>query len=89
MKSRDIVEVVDLNILGQVCPACLLVVLKALNDHEESLRSGDTRLVVRTDHRDSTRTIPDAAQRMGYAVEINKVETFYEISIGRKNAGSR
>lgn len=88
MKSREIVEVVDLNILGQVCPACLLVVLKALNDHEDRLRSGRTRLLVRTDHRDSTRTVPESARKMGYQVEVNKIDRHYEISIGREHEGS-
>jgi TusA-related sulfurtransferase len=82
MKNREIVDVVDLNILGQVCPACLLVVLKALNQHEQSLRSGKSRLLVRTDHRDSTRTVPQAAEKMGYAVEVKKKGQSYEISIG-------
>ncbi|WP_305042288.1 sulfurtransferase TusA family protein [Geoalkalibacter sp.] len=85
MESREIVETIDLNILGQVCPACLLVVLKALNDHEERLRSGKTRLVVRTDHRDSTRTVPESARKMGYEAQVRKVDTYYEISIGRKD----
>ncbi len=84
MELREIVEVVDLNILGQMCPACLLVALNALNDHEESLRAGDKRLVVRTDHRDSTRTIPQTARKMGYEAEVRKVDGYYEISIGRK-----
>lgn len=85
MDSREIIETIDLNILGQVCPACLLVVLKALNDHEECLRSGKTRLVVRTDHRDSIRTVPESARKMGYETQVKKVEAHYEISIGRKN----
>lgn len=85
MQSREIIEVIDLNILGQVCPACLLVVLKALNDHEGRLRSGTTRLVVRTDHRDSTRTIPESARKMGYAVDVKKVDACYEISIGKNH----
>ncbi|MDY6849944.1 MAG: sulfurtransferase TusA family protein [Geoalkalibacter sp.] len=89
MESREIVEVVDLNILGQVCPACLLVALDALNNHEESLRCGTKRLVVRTDHRDSTRTIPKAARKMGYEVEVKKVDSCYEISIGRKYESTR
>jgi len=89
MESREIVEIVDLNILGQVCPACLLVALDALNNHEESLRCGTKRLVVRTDHRDSTRTIPKAARKMGYEVEVKKVDSCYEISIGRKYESTR
>ncbi|KIH75554.1 tRNA methyltransferase [Geoalkalibacter ferrihydriticus DSM 17813] len=78
-------ETIDLNILGQVCPACLLVVLKALNDHEQRLRCGKTRLVVRTDHRDSTRTVPESARKMGYAALVKKVGSYYEISIGKKD----
>ncbi len=83
MESREIVDVVDLNILGQVCPACLLVVLKALNLHERNLRSGKTRLLVRTDHRDSTRTVPESARKMGYLVDVKKIDRHYEISIGK------
>jgi TusA-related sulfurtransferase len=84
MPSAPSQEVIHLNILGQVCPACLLVVLKEINTHRENLRNGKARLVIRTDHRDTTRTVPESARKMGYAVEVNKVETFYEISIGGK-----
>lgn len=77
-------EAIQLNILGQVCPACLLVVLKEINTHQENLRNGKARLVVKTDHRDTTRTVPESARKMGYAVEVNKVKTYYEISIGGK-----
>lgn len=77
-------QVIELNILGQVCPACLLVVLKEINTHHENLRSGKALLVVRTDHRDTTRTVPESARKMGYAVKVNKVETYYEIAIGGK-----
>lgn len=84
MSSASSQEVIQLNILGQVCPACLLVVLKEINTHRENLRNGKARLVIRTDHRDTTRTVPESARKMGCAVEVNKVETFYEISIGGK-----
>jgi len=77
-------EIIDLNILGQVCPACLLVVLKEINAHREELRNGHARLVIRTDHRDTTRTVPESARKMGYEVEVRKVQTYYEISVGRK-----
>lgn len=77
-------EMIDLNILGQVCPACLLVVLREINSNKEALSSGKARLVVRTDHRDTTRTVPESARKMGYDVEVNKVGTWYEITIGRK-----
>ncbi|HBG18705.1 MAG TPA: sulfurtransferase TusA family protein [Desulfobulbaceae bacterium] len=84
MSSASSQEVIRLNILGQVCPACLLVVLKEINTHRKNLRNGKARLVIRTDHRDTTRTVPESARKMGYAVEVNKIETFYEITIGGK-----
>ena len=76
------VETIELNILGQVCPACLLVVLKQINQYRERLRNGTARLLVRTDHRDTTRTVPASAQKMGLGVEVHKVSTYYEIIIG-------
>jgi TusA-related sulfurtransferase len=76
--------VVELNILGQVCPACLLVVLKEINSCQDKLRSGQARLVVRTDHRNATRTVPDFARKMGYDVDIEKLDTYYVITVGRK-----
>jgi TusA-related sulfurtransferase len=88
METREIVETIDLNILGQVCPSCLLVVLKALNQHEQNLRSGKTRLLVRTDHRDSTRTVPESARKMGYLVDVKKTDHHYEISIGKPHEQS-
>jgi TusA-related sulfurtransferase len=83
-KQKEDEAVLELNILGQVCPACLLVVLKEINNHRDKLRSGQARLVVRTDHRNATRTVPDSARKMGYDVDIKKVDTYYEITVGRK-----
>ena len=86
MKSPETtIETIELDILGQVCPACLLVVLRQINQYRERLRDGTTRLLVRTDHRDTTRTVPASAQKMGLGVEVRKVETWYEISIGGKS----
>lgn len=76
------IETIELDILGQVCPACLLVVLKQINQYRERLRNGTARLLVRTDHRDTTRTVPASAQKMGLGVEVRKVATYYEILIG-------
>jgi hypothetical protein len=84
MPSIENQEIIRLNILGQVCPACLLVVLKEINTHREDLRNGKARMVIRTDHRDTTRTVPESARKMGYAVEVNKVDTYYEITVGGK-----
>lgn len=78
-------EIIELNILGQVCPACLLVALKEINVHARRLKQGDAELRVKTDHRDATRTIPDSARAMGYDVEIAKVASYYEIRVKRSS----
>lgn len=75
-------EIIELNILGQVCPACLLVALKELNTHCNKLKQGEAELTIKTDHRDATRTIPDSARAMGYDVEVRKVSTYYQIRVG-------
>lgn len=76
-------EIIDVNILGQACPACLLVALKEINTYHERLRAGEAELIIRTDHRDATRTIPESVRAMGYAVSVKKVKTFYEIRVGK------
>jgi hypothetical protein len=77
-------EVIQLDIQGQVCPACLLVALKELNAHRAGLNAGTEVLLVRTDHRDATRTIPDSARAMGYEVDVAKASTCYEIRVRGK-----
>lgn len=77
-------ELLELNILGQVCPACLLVALKEINTHCDKLKQGRALLTIKTDHRDATRTIPDTAQAMGYDVRVRKVATYYEIQVSAR-----
>jgi TusA-related sulfurtransferase len=77
-------ETIDLNMLGQVCPACLLVALKEINTNRDRLRNGEAEILIKTDHRDATRTIPDSAASMGYNVDVRKVTSYYEIRIGKK-----
>jgi len=84
MGMEEEAKIIELNILGQMCPACLLVVLKEINVRKDELRSGRACLVIRTDHRDTTRTVPESARKMGYEVEVRKVKTYYEIVVGRK-----
>lgn len=76
-KAEDIV----LDIRGQICPACLLITLSELNTNRERLMDAKARLVVRTDHRDATRTIPGAAFAMGYSVAVTQKERYYEITL--------
>ncbi len=84
-KSEINLDVINLDIRGQICPACLLISLKEINKHKGLLRDGEANLIVKTDHRDATRTIPDAAIAMGYAVFVEKKKGYYEITVGRKD----
>lgn len=78
-------DVINLDIRGQICPACLLISLKEINKHKGLLRNGEASLIVKTDHRDATRTIPDAATAMGYSVFVEKKKGYYEITVGQKD----
>ena len=84
-KGATAVEELVLDIRGQICPACLLVTLKEIYSRKGLLRSGDATLVVRTDHRDATRTIPGAVSAMGYTVNVSKVKNYYEIRLEYKD----
>ncbi len=70
-----------LDIRGQICPACLLITLREIANNKFSLKRGQSRLVVKTDHRDATRTIPGAAVSMGYETRTEKTDGYYEITI--------
>ena len=77
-------ENIILDIRGQICPACLLITLREINNNKAQLRTGRTKLIVKTDHRDATRTIPGAASAMGYNIDVTKKDGFYEITVEYK-----
>jgi len=72
---------IDLDIKGQICPSCLLLTLRELNLHAEEVRSGKAEIVVSTDDRQATATIPDAAGNMGYATEVTRLGSGYRIRV--------
>lgn len=72
---------VDLDIRGQICPSCLLLALKELNRLSREIRAGDAEIVITTDDRQATSTIPAAAGRMGYAVDVHALDGAYRIRI--------
>lgn len=74
-------KLMEFDIRGQICPSTLLIALKAMNLHREGLRSGEVKLAFRTDNRDATITIPDAAANMGYGVSVEKEEGYYVIVV--------
>lgn len=74
-------RVVQFDIRGQICPSTLLIALKEMNRHKEELRSGEVALLFKTDNRDATVTIPDAAENMGYGANVVKEADYYLITI--------
>ncbi|HEY6838832.1 MAG TPA: sulfurtransferase TusA family protein [Geobacteraceae bacterium] len=74
-------KLMEFDIRGQICPSTLLIALKEMNLHRDALRSGEVQLAFKTDNRDATITIPDAAANMGYGVSVEKEEGYYVIVI--------
>ncbi len=81
MESAAPKKVEELDLQGQVCPATLLKALQTINKLKESLREGGTVLVIRTDHRDATVTIPGAASSMRFDVSVTKEKSWYRITV--------
>lgn len=72
---------IQLDIFGQVCPSCLLLALKTMNQNSNTLRAGETEIIIMTDDRQATSTIPAAANTMGYKSEVIKLNNGYQIRI--------
>ncbi len=79
----DRVQTVEFDICGQICPSTLLIALREINRNIESLNNGEIRLLFKTDNRDCTNTIPEAAGNMGLNVKISKEESCYHILISK------
>ena len=79
--TEQTVKVIEIDTRGQVCPSTLLVALNIINQHKEELQRGKVKLMVRTDNRDATTTIPATAENMGYEIEVLPRDGFYEIFI--------
>lgn len=77
-------KTVEMDIRGQVCPSSLLLVLREINQHHPLIASGNLVLVVLTDNRDATGTIPDAVHNMGLAAKVEKIGGYYRITTSRK-----
>lgn len=76
-------HIVEYNLCGQICPSTLLVALREINKNISQLKSGDVKLLFKTDNRDSTNTIPGAAGNMGLKVDVQKLESHYEIFVSK------
>lgn len=74
-------KIITHDIRGQICPSCLLFTLREVNAQREALRNGKLGIIIQTDNRDATATIPDAVAAMGYDWSVEKKEGYYEIRI--------
>lgn len=81
-------ETFEFDIRGQVCPSCLLLSLREVNRHHDALQSGTLKLVVLTDSRYATGTVPGAVQNMGLVAKVDKEEGYYRIVISRPRENS-
>lgn len=74
-------RIIEFDIRGQICPSTLLVALREMNSNIDELNSGSARLFIKTDNRDCTNTIPEAAANMGFQVDVGKTGGGYTILI--------
>ena len=74
-------EIVELDVRGQICPSCMLLALKQVNELETELKQAIKELHVLTDSRQATSTIPEAISKMGYQVDITDRDDGYHIRI--------
>jgi TusA-related sulfurtransferase len=72
---------IELDLRGQMCPSTLLLALKEITGHRRELQDKKVKLLIKTDNRDSTITIPDSAINMGYGVSIAKEADYYQILV--------
>lgn len=76
-------RIIEFDIRGQICPASLLVALREINRNIPLIKEGAVQLLFKTDNRDGTHTIPEAAYNMGLKVDVHKCEQHYQILIGK------
>jgi TusA-related sulfurtransferase len=77
-------ETIEFDITGQICPSTLLVALREINRNIAGLNSGRCRLLFKTDNRDCTNTIPEAAGNMGLKATVDKIDAGYTIVVSKE-----
>jgi TusA-related sulfurtransferase len=76
-----VTQTIQLDIRGQICPSCLLLALKEVNQNGAAIRAGDCVVEIMTDDRQATATIPATAERMGFRCEVVRQDDAYRIRI--------
>jgi len=79
--TESVPRTIELDIRGQICPSTLLVALREMNNNIAELSAGRARLIIKTDNRDATNTIPEAAGNMGFQVTVSKSGAAYTLLI--------
>lgn len=75
-------EVIEYDVRGQICPSCLLIALREINQHQTKIKNGELMFQILSDNRQSTITIPNTVNNMGYQTKILKEdEGYYRITI--------
>lgn len=74
-------KTIEYDITGQICPSSLLISLREINSNITAIRNGTIRLLIKTDNRDCTNTIPAAAGNMGLKATVIKSGSDYTILI--------
>ncbi len=74
-------DVVEFDIRGQICPSSLLITLREINTRQKLIKSGAQQIVILTDNRDATTTVPEALNNMGYVVSVEKKHNYYVIEV--------
>lgn len=74
-------EIKEIDMRGQICPSTFITALREINLNKNEIKSETLKLVFITDNRDSTVTIPETAENMGYGTTVTKEEHHYRIEI--------
>ena len=80
-QASDAAQIFEIDIRGQICPSCLLIALKEVNERQGKLKNGEEVIHILTDNRQATNTIPESVGNMGYQTAIEKVGGYYCIEI--------
>jgi TusA-related sulfurtransferase len=77
-------ETIIMDIRGQICPSCLLLTLKQVNENIEQLKQNEAEIRVLSDDRHASSTIPEAVEKMGLSTSVEKTAGGFEIRIFKK-----
>ena len=78
-------ELCEFDIRGQICPSSLLLALREVNRQHQELLAGHLRMMILTDNRDATGTVPEAVRIMGLDADVEKADGYYSITIKKMN----